>query len=205
MMIYCVYARGLIIEAVDIDDSILADMICLLGKPPKRWWDMWEEKNLYFEEDGEWITGEHMRHHPGYVLLEERMRDWLRDSREGNITDEETEDLLDLLRQTFKWEPEERASATELLKTDWMKKWGVPALEAMYLARGEDRNVVAELASITGQRKEAAWEWTMILRNTFRTSELGPGNWLKRFFGGFGLGTGVRWWMGLRDVFGRFF
>lgn len=205
LVIYCVYARGSVIEAVDIEDSILADMTSLLGKPPQRWWDMWEEKDLYFEEDGEWISSEFRRHAPRYIMLEERVRDWLWEQREGNITGEEMEDLQDLLRQTLKWEPEERASATELINTGWMKKWGAPALESMYLARGEDRNVLAELDSITGKKKEEARGWPMILRNPFSTSELGLGNWLKRLFRGLGVVTGVRWWMRLKDVFGKLF
>ncbi|KAF6808574.1 protein kinase domain-containing protein [Colletotrichum sojae] len=201
MMIYRVYSRGSILDYCPGEAGVWKSTISMLGKPPQRWWDMWEDKSLYFHEDGEWISDGEKRTYP----LEERVMDWLEKKREGGMPDEEKEDLLDLLRKVLRWEPEERASATELLKTDWMKKWGVPALEAMYLARGEDRDVRAEIALMTGTDKEGPARWPVILRNPFSTLTLGPGSWLKRFSGGFGVAIDVRWWMRLKDVLGKLF
>ncbi|KAI8160327.1 Serine/threonine-protein kinase SRPK [Colletotrichum sp. SAR 10_65] len=52
-------------------DGMLEDMINTLGKPPQRWWDLWEAKDDFFRRDVEWDedgTYPYREH----ILLEER-------------------------------------------------------------------------------------------------------------------------------------
>ncbi|KAK2773822.1 protein kinase domain-containing protein [Colletotrichum kahawae] len=63
--------------------------------------------------------------------LKERVLVWLKKSRRGDTSDEELQDIYELLKCMFCLEPEDRITALELLSSDWMKKWGGPALKAM--------------------------------------------------------------------------
>ncbi|EQB57961.1 SRPK2 bound unphosphorylated [Colletotrichum gloeosporioides Cg-14] len=63
--------------------------------------------------------------------LKERVLVWMKKSGRGDISDEELQDIYELLKCIFCLEPEDRITASRLMCGDWMKKWGVPALEAM--------------------------------------------------------------------------
>lgn len=69
--------------------------------------------------------------------LKERVLVWLKKNRRGDISDEELQDIYELLKCVFCLEPEDRITASQLMCGDWMKKWGVPALQAMEEAYGE--------------------------------------------------------------------
>ncbi|KAJ3960761.1 hypothetical protein N0V92_002602 [Colletotrichum tropicale] len=143
---------GSLFEASPDPDDMLEDMINVLGKPPQRWWDMWEAKEDFFSGGEEWDENGHSPQIT-HVLLEERLRVWVDRYQKGSMTTEEIEDLHGLIKQILRWEPEDRPTADELLRAPWMKKWGLPALEAMYEARGEKHNIMTEIDSVNRMRK----------------------------------------------------
>ncbi|KAI8230354.1 Serine/threonine-protein kinase SRPK [Colletotrichum sp. SAR 10_86] len=68
--------------------------------------------------------------------LKERVLVWLKKTRRGDMSDEELQDIYELLKCIFCLEPQDRITASQLMCGDWMKKWGVPALKAMEEAYG---------------------------------------------------------------------
>ncbi|CAI0642147.1 unnamed protein product [Colletotrichum noveboracense] len=146
---------GSLFEASSDPDDMLEDMINALGKPPQRWWELWEAKEDFFNGREEWDENGHSPQIT-HVLLEERLRVWVERYQRGSMTTEEIGDLHELVKQILQWEPEDRPTADELLRGGWMKKWGLPALQAMYEARGESRNITAEIDSIARMELAAA-------------------------------------------------
>ncbi|KAG5914910.1 hypothetical protein E4U53_004572, partial [Claviceps sorghi] len=57
---------------------------------------------------------------------------WRRKQQErcgGAFDDEETRAILDLIRGMLRFRPEERLAIDEVLRSEWMVKWALPALE----------------------------------------------------------------------------
>ncbi|KAF7559806.1 hypothetical protein G7046_g4352 [Stylonectria norvegica] len=117
------------------DDEVLDDQVDLLGKLPQRWWQRWENRAEFWAEQGDDIELAPTRH------SDHRRWDW--ESRvelciqkgrreekdmEGQLSEEETEDFLDMMKRMIVFEPEQRASATEILRSRWVQKWALPAL-----------------------------------------------------------------------------
>jgi len=120
------------------DHDAFAEAVSLLGKPPARWWDIWEARGEFFNEAGEWDLKFRGRD-PEYKPLKLRMSYISEDrQRNENMITEELEDLTCLLKQMLRWLPEDRATAEELAASHWMRKWGYPALESLErMKRGE--------------------------------------------------------------------
>ncbi|KAF4850425.1 Serine/threonine-protein kinase SRPK [Colletotrichum siamense] len=169
-------------------DGMLEDMINTLGKPPQRWWDLWEAKDEFFRGDVEWDedgTYPYREH----ILLEERVCGWIGDAHRDEMTNEEIEDLYSLIKGVLCWEPDDRLTADELLRGGWMKRWGLPALQAMYEARGESRNIMSEIDSI--DRMELA---TAEKGGSTRWQAAASGVTMPEF--------AAAWWMKVRGLLG---
>ena len=114
-------------------DDILADMISTLGLPPKRWWDSWENRKEFFEPDGSWISDMRRIYSPVSRPLHQRMWDMGRGETPGNcewdIAGGEMSALEDLLKSMLLYEPAERPAAEQLLSSEYMVKWAMPAWE----------------------------------------------------------------------------
>ncbi|KAH8783729.1 kinase domain-containing protein [Hyaloscypha finlandica] len=137
-VIYDLFAKGTLFECFVPDaDDVFAENISLLGKPPQRWWDMWEAKGDFFNENGEWNIKSKRVSDGKYMSMKTRMG-YIAEDREGSITGEELEDLTGLLEQMLRWLPDDRATAEELTNGRWMQKWGLPALESIERAGNED-------------------------------------------------------------------
>lgn len=94
---------------------------------PQRWWDSWDERARFFGEDGRsqedrWPTLD--------VAFEEFVQKYRRRWPEvGIFGDDETAAILDLMRRMLAFRPEERLTAEEVLKSEWMQKWVLPGVE----------------------------------------------------------------------------
>ncbi|CAG8040570.1 unnamed protein product [Penicillium salamii] len=113
-------------------DHVTAAQVEALGILPTEWWKKWEKRNQWFNEEGEF--GGTARG-PDNVC-------WTWDLRfefsiqkpraEAGLeipTEEERAVFEAMLRSMLKFRPEERATASEVLNSEWMKGWGQPALE----------------------------------------------------------------------------
>jgi hypothetical protein len=102
----------------------------ILGPVPAEWWDCWEARGEYFDEDGRPVTGRFV-----FPSLEEIFETDVQAARRkdnmGEFGAEEKEVFLGMLRPMLVFGPEERATAVETLNSLWMREWGLPSVERM--------------------------------------------------------------------------
>ena len=140
--LYEVLGERVLFETFTYDrDDILADIINTLGPPPQRWWDTWANRGEFFEEDGEWRKGGISRiYTPAWRPLEQRLWDMGRgetpETCEWDVEGGELRALLALFRGILAWEPEKRWTAEDLLGSEYMVKWALPAWERQRRRQG---------------------------------------------------------------------
>ncbi|KAK3386468.1 hypothetical protein B0H63DRAFT_384865, partial [Podospora didyma] len=106
--------------------------ISTLGRPPSRWWGKWENRKGFFASDGSWLRKIRICT-PGSRPLSQQMWDMGRgetpETCQWAVEGGEMRALEDLLRGMLKFEPAERLSAEELMTSEYMVKWAMPAWE----------------------------------------------------------------------------
>ncbi|CEL08702.1 hypothetical protein ASPCAL11847 [Aspergillus calidoustus] len=89
----------------------LAEVIALLGPPPLDMISRGVRSREFFSEDGKWISDVPI---PLETSLEES---------EENLEGENKAEFLRFMRGMLQWRPEDRKTASELLKDPWLNKW----------------------------------------------------------------------------------
>ncbi|OJD16413.1 CMGC/SRPK protein kinase [Emergomyces pasteurianus Ep9510] len=84
------------------DEQHLAEMVALMGPPPRSFLERSEKSRKYWDAEGRWIAAT--------PIPEQSL-----DAREWRLEGEDHRLLLDFLCKIFRWLPEERASAQELI------------------------------------------------------------------------------------------
>lgn len=106
--IYEIIGDGRLFEEYfdDRDDGI-REMISALGRAPAAWWDAWEKKGLYVDEDGEWRSDRKARYQAKSRPLSLRIQ---KNGREGDagFTAAEKACLEKMMRSMLEWEPDKR-------------------------------------------------------------------------------------------------
>lgn len=111
-------------------DELLAEMVRFFGKLPEEWWDKWEGRAEYFDEQWTWLreeeewTLEVLLSTPREVLEPggSGVRAGGERSKKILITPEEEQKLMaDLLYKMFCYDPKQRLSAEEVLAHSWFK------------------------------------------------------------------------------------
>ncbi|KAI3140493.1 hypothetical protein CBS147326_2194 [Penicillium roqueforti] len=114
-------------------DDIVAEMVNTLGQPPMRWWDSWANRSEFFEKDGSWVTDFRRISTPVFRPLHQRLFDMGRGETEQtcqwDVAGGELRALEDFLRAMMTFEPAERPTADQLLRSEYMVKWALPAWE----------------------------------------------------------------------------
>ncbi len=104
-------------------DELLGEMVDTLGKLPSRWWHRLQNRPCYFLED--------RSSSPESTAVSTRpliQRLW--DMGRGETPEqcefslEEIESLRELLAAMFGYEPSERITADEAMRSDYMMRWG---------------------------------------------------------------------------------
>ncbi|PYI31658.1 kinase-like protein [Aspergillus indologenus CBS 114.80] len=108
------------------EDEITAQQIDVLGPMPSDWWQRWEGRSSFFEEDG--CPTESYRENK-WAPLEESfevgVQKWRRKVGDEIREDEKTA-FLDLIRRMLAFRPEERLTVDEVLESEWMVGWALP-------------------------------------------------------------------------------
>lgn len=114
-------------------DEIVSNHIDVLGPMPLSWWESWEERSQFFDEDGCPNEGRHVWL-PMNEAFEEEVQKYRRKSkRVDEFSTEETVAILDLMRRMLAFRPEDRPTAKEVLQSKWMVKWVLPDFESSLL------------------------------------------------------------------------
>lgn len=110
-------------------DDVTAQQVDVLGPMPPLWWESWVEKTRFFGDDGRsletreaWPTL--------YVAFEEFVQKYRRRwTGVGIFRGEEAAAILELMRVMLAFQPKERMTAEEVLGSEWMRRWALPAVE----------------------------------------------------------------------------
>ncbi|PWY82118.1 hypothetical protein BO70DRAFT_405311 [Aspergillus heteromorphus CBS 117.55] len=103
------------------ENEIIAQHIDVLEPGPLDWWQRWEGRSAFFDEDGSPLQSYKEDRWP---VLEEGSFE-LGIQKEGK----ERDAFLDLIRRMLAFRPEERISIEEVLKSEWMVEWALPDYE----------------------------------------------------------------------------
>ncbi|KAK2773828.1 protein kinase domain-containing protein [Colletotrichum kahawae] len=131
-------------------DEAWGEMIHLLGEPPKAWWDVWKAAADSGDNDDGSSPENKIPRHRDPTSLSDRILQlidkdraervagiWENGDEDEKVPPGELRDLLSMLEGIFCWLPEDRLKAGDLMHGDWMKNWGLPAIEAMEKAYEE--------------------------------------------------------------------
>ncbi|KAG7087532.1 hypothetical protein E1B28_013491 [Marasmius oreades] len=92
-----------------------------LGRLPSEWWEKWEKRAEWFDEDGEPKDGQPRQ------PLKERYESSIQGPRRKygmeEFSDEEGAVLISLLKSMFTFNPRDRPTAKEVLESEWMNRW----------------------------------------------------------------------------------
>ncbi|KAJ0413994.1 kinase-like domain-containing protein [Aspergillus carlsbadensis] len=118
-------------------DGVTREQVEMLGKLPERWWNQWETRNDWFDEDGCKNVKESLRQWHGTTH-----RDWdtrsfedIREPREKYnfeiFTAEEETAFRAMMKMMLVLEPTQRVTIDEVVGCQWMQKWGLPGWRRM--------------------------------------------------------------------------
>jgi len=122
---------------VGTKDDILRQMVQALGKLPEPWWTAWENRGLFFDDDGEprktWDDGivRACKFELDEMIADIGAEDEEDEGPERNcavmleptgvkVPEEEASQMKDLLGKILKWKPEERISIKEIIDHRWL-------------------------------------------------------------------------------------
>jgi serine/threonine protein kinase len=94
------------------DEQHLAEMVSLLGPPPKRFLKMSDKCSQYWDQEGNWI---------GTVPIPNQTLE----TREDRLPGKDKELLLQLIRKVLRWVPEERPSAEGLFDDEFLNQFRI--------------------------------------------------------------------------------
>lgn len=109
-------------------DEMVAQHIDVPGPMPLSWWNSWEERSQFFDENVRPIESRQMDvDFPIEEAFEEYVQKYRRKSEKVRaFGEEETAAILDLMRRMLAFRPEERPTVEEVLKSEWMVKCVLP-------------------------------------------------------------------------------
>ncbi|KKK18005.1 putative srpk [Aspergillus rambellii] len=118
-------------------DAVTMEHVEMLGKLPNRWWNEWEERSNWFDEDGRKNMKQNLRQWYGNTHRDWDMRfaEYIRQPRERHgfdlFTAEEEMAFRGMIKLMLVLEPSKRATIDEVVEYDWMQQWGLPEWRRM--------------------------------------------------------------------------
>ncbi|KAI1483538.1 kinase-like protein [Daldinia eschscholtzii] len=111
------------------EDDVASQQIDVLGPMPSKWWERWDERAQFFDDNGHPKDGRQVWP-PLEEAFEEGIQKYRRKWKVGEFDKEEIAAILDLIRRMLTFLPKERLSIEEVLKSEWMVKWALPDFES---------------------------------------------------------------------------
>ncbi|GAB1314585.1 EKC/KEOPS complex subunit BUD32 [Madurella fahalii] len=116
VMIWDLFEGGRLFRAVKDghlnDEQHLAEMVSLLGPPPKRFLDLNDKCRRYWDSEGNWIAKTPI---PKQTI----------ESRERRLQGKDKELLIALVRKMLCWLPEDRPTAEDLFDDEFLNQHGI--------------------------------------------------------------------------------
>ncbi|KAL8687310.1 MAG: hypothetical protein Q9218_006477 [Villophora microphyllina] len=135
-----IMGRKVLFETYFCDnDDVMAEIISCMGMPPESVWKAWEKRGEFFTEDGEWQLNEAREQNLDGVFRTLEWRIESRTKRDGvSLAEEERDAFVQMLRGMLACEPHKRWRIEDVVRSEWMEKYGKPAIEAQDKAANVD-------------------------------------------------------------------
>jgi serine/threonine protein kinase len=112
------------LEYTDIN-KIISQHIDVLGPLPLSWWESWEERDVFFDGNGNPKKGRDVWP-PINEAFEEGVQKYRRMDKIGEFDREEASAILELVCRMLAFRPGDRPPAEEVLDSEWMVRWALP-------------------------------------------------------------------------------
>ncbi|RMZ85138.1 hypothetical protein DV738_g32, partial [Chaetothyriales sp. CBS 135597] len=109
-------------------DELTCQQIDVLGPVSPKWWELWEERSQFFDDNGHPKEGRDVWP-PINKAFEEYVQSYRRKRGAGEFGEEEKAAILDLMSRMLKFQPVDRPTANEVLQSEWVVKWVLPDLK----------------------------------------------------------------------------
>ncbi|KAG5969417.1 hypothetical protein E4U56_008319 [Claviceps arundinis] len=134
-VIFELLAIGSLIQLMMPDpDEVIAEQIDLLGPMPPAWWEKWEARSDWFDENSQLLNGlwspEALKGRFEWSVQRPR-----REKESDTLAEDELDAVLSLFKRMLTWSPGDRADVSEVLSSTWMTKWALPAYHECLEAR----------------------------------------------------------------------
>jgi serine/threonine protein kinase len=110
-------------------DDILQEHVDALGYLPEEWWASWANRHKSFDDQLQKVNGSPRQ------LLEDRLEYSIQKARKkhrmAEMDEEEKQAFLELMKSMLSFKPGARPSAQQVLESNWVQKWAMPALESI--------------------------------------------------------------------------
>lgn len=120
------------------EDFIAAQQIETLRPLLPAWWKRWEKRGEWFTEAGEPIKDEDDE----IETLEDKFKISMQQSRAAEkmplFGPEEERALLKMFRSMLVFAPESRSTISEVINSEWMQRWALPAYYELEKAKSKD-------------------------------------------------------------------
>ncbi|OJD23657.1 CMGC/SRPK protein kinase [Blastomyces percursus] len=108
-------------------DWMIKEHVDTLGKLPHDWWQKWDARQRWFNEEGGRTSGRAGR------SLTDRFVDSVQLPRQEQVIEDvgqaEKTAMLNMLRGMLIFMPGKRLTAAEVMKSEWILRWALPVLE----------------------------------------------------------------------------
>jgi serine/threonine-protein kinase SRPK3 len=106
-------------------DELVAEMVGFFGKLPEQWWEKWEARADFFDENGKRIgLGGQYEVYTLEMALNHKIEVFEmggEDKKVLDMSEEEQRLLKDLVTKLLNYTPGDRLSVAEVVQHDWFK------------------------------------------------------------------------------------
>jgi len=131
MAIFDILGRGKLFQDCWPDeDTVVLEAISTFGPLPPKMWQAWPNRSKYFKDDGSWQDENPLESRISRPLAH-RLRDCMEHEACSTIygySDIELRSLEKMLRSMLQYEPNNRITVDQALRSEWARDYGIPAL-----------------------------------------------------------------------------
>ena len=114
------------------DDTVVLEAINTFGPLPSKMWHTWPNRSQFFKDDGSWQEEHRSSEFEISRTLTRRIRDSM-GQKEGEseafgYREAELKSLEEMLRSMLQYEPQNRVTVDQVLRSEWARAYGFPAI-----------------------------------------------------------------------------
>ena len=114
------------------DDTVVLEAINTFGPLPPKMWHTWPNRSQFAKDDGSWQEEHRPSESETSQTLTRRITDSMGqkggESEAFGYSDAELKSLEEMLRSMLQYEPENRVTVDQVLRSEWAREYAMPAI-----------------------------------------------------------------------------